>query len=172
MTRQRLSRSRIIVATIAASATLGLQHPVMAQAQSLAQAPKQEEPAPRQPRAAVPGPNAVPGIPEGEKSKAPDFSVRENMPEHSQAQTAVLGQPLHDAQGSKIGEIENLVVDQNGKVFSVIIGIDRLLGLTEERVEVEWRHLRLEIRDKDAAFVTDLTRDDLRNLPKARPDRS
>lgn len=171
MTRQRFSSSSIIAATITVSAMLGLQHAALAQPRVLAQAPKQEEPAPRQPRAAVPGPNAVPGIPEGEKSKAPDFSVRENMPEHSQAQVVILGQPLHDAQGTKIGEIENLVVDQDGKVLSVIIGIDRLLGLTEERVEVEWRHLRLEIRDKDAAFVTDLTRDDLRNQPKARPDR-
>lgn len=167
-----MTRQRFIAASIVTMSILGLQHAAIAQPRLMAQAPKQEEPAPRQPRAAVPGPNAVPGIPEGEKSKAPDFSVSENMPEHSQAQAVILGQPLHDAQGTKIGEIENLVVDQNGKVFSVIIGIDRLLGLTEERVEVEWRHLRLEIRDKDAAFVTDLTRDDLRSLPKARPDRS
>lgn len=172
MTRQCFSRRPIIAATIAALAMLELQPAAMAQPSLLTQAPKQEEPAPRQPRATVPGPNAVPGIPEGEKSKAPDFSVRENMPEHSQAQAAILGRPLHDTQGAKIGEIENLVVDQNGKVVSVIIGIDRLLGLTEERVEVEWRHLRLEIRDKDAAFVTDLSRDDLRNLPKAKPGRS
>ncbi|WP_300303530.1 PRC-barrel domain-containing protein [Ferrovibrio sp.] len=172
MTRQRFSRPPIIAATVTGLALLGLHHAAMAQPRFLAQASKQEEPAPRQPRAAVPGPNAVPGIPEGEKSKAPDFSVRENMPEHSQAQAAILGQPLHDAQGTKIGEIENLVVDQNGKVLSVIIGIDRLLGLTEERVEIEWRHLRLEIRDKDAAFVTDLSRDELRNMPKARPDQS
>ncbi|MFN4277724.1 MAG: PRC-barrel domain-containing protein [Ferrovibrio sp.] len=167
-----MTRQRFIAASIATLAILGLQHAAIAQPRLVAQAPKQEEPAPRQPRAAVPGPNAVPGIPEGEKSKAPDFSVRENMPEHSQAQAAILGQPLHDARGARIGEIENLVVDRSGKVVSVIVGIDRLLGLTEERVEVEWRHLRLEMRDKDAAFVTDLSRDDLRNLPKARPDRS
>lgn len=167
-----MTRQRFIAASIATLAVLGLQHAAIGQSRFMAQAPKQEEPAPRQPRAAVPGPNAVPGIPEGERSKAPDFSVRENMPEHSQAQAAILGQPLHDVRGTRIGEIENLVVDRNGKVVSVIVGIDRLLGLTEERVEVEWRHLRLEMRDKDAAFVTDLSRDDLRNLPKARPDRS
>lgn len=167
-----MTRPRFIAASIATLSILGLQHAALAQPRVLAQAPKQEEPAPRQPRAAVPGPNAVPGIPEGEKSKAPDFSVRENMPEHSQAQAAILGQPLHDARGTRIGEIENLVVDRNGKVVSVIVEIDRLLGLTEERVEVEWRYLRMEMRDKDAAFVTDLSRDDLRNLPKARPDRN
>lgn len=174
MARQQSALPRIIITTVAASASLALSPIARAQPQMLAQtqAPKQEEPAPRQPRAAVPGPNAVPGIPEGEKSKAPDFSVDKNMPDHNPVQIVIVGQPLRDAKGTKIGEIENLIVDQDGKVSAIIVGIDRLFGLAEDRIEMEWRHLRLERQDKDTAFVTDLSPDELRRLPKARQGRS
>ncbi|WP_374466736.1 PRC-barrel domain-containing protein [Ferrovibrio sp.] len=174
MTKQRRVLPRIAAIAIAASAIFALSNIAAAQHLMLAQAqaPKQEEPAPRQPRAAVPGPNAVPGIPEGEKSKAPDYSVDKNMPDHNPVRVAIIGQPLRDTQGTKLGNIVNLIVDPDGKILAVIIGIDRLFGLTEEQVEMEWRHLRLERHDKDAAFITDLSTDELRKLPKAGQSRS
>lgn len=133
---------------------------------ALAQAPKQEEPAPRQPRAAVPGPNAVPGIPQGEKSKAPDFSVDEHMPRQSGDQVAAVGAHLRNEAGETLGRVENVVLDRNGQVIALIVGIDKLLGLTEDRIEIEWKQVRFERRDNVASFVTSLSKDDLRGLAK------
>lgn len=133
---------------------------------ALAQAPKQEEPVPRQPRAAVPGPNAEPGVPLGEKSKAPDFSVNEHMPRLSSDQIAAVGAKLHSANGDTIGTVENIILDRDGRVIGLVIGVDKMLGLAEDHVEVEWKQVRFERKDAVASFVTPLTKDELRGLAK------
>lgn len=129
-------------------------------------APKQEEPQSRQPRAAVPGPNAEPGIPLGEKDKTPDFSVEENMPRLSSDQVAAIGAKLRNENGDTLGTVENILLDRDGRVVSLIIGIDKLLGLAEDRVEIEWKQVRFERKDAVVSFVTPLSKDELRGLAK------
>ncbi len=134
--------------------------------QAYAQAPKQEEPAPRQPRAAVPGPNAVPGVPEGEKSKAPDFSVDEHMPRLSSGQIAAVGAKLHSENGDTIGTVENIILDRDGRTVGLVIGVEKMLGLAEDHIEVEWKQVRFERKDSVVSFITPLTKEDLRGLAK------
>lgn len=130
------------------------------------QAPKQEEPAPRQPRPAVPGPNAVPGMPLGENDKAPDFSVEQNMPQLSSDQVAAVGAKLRNEAGDTLGTIENIVLDRDGRVVALVIGIDKLLGLAEDRVEIDWKQVRFERKDAVVSFITQLSKDELRDQAK------
>ncbi|WP_341897410.1 PRC-barrel domain-containing protein [Ferrovibrio terrae] len=130
------------------------------------QAPKEEEPTPRQPRAAVPGPNAVPGIPLGEKDKTPDFSVEENMPHLSRDQVAAIGAKLRNEAGDTLGTIENIVLDRDGRVVALVVGIDKLLGLAEDRVEIDWKQVRFERKDAVVSFITQLSKDELRGQAK------
>lgn len=135
-------------------------------------APQQEDPAPRQPRAAVPGPNAEPGVPQGEKSdqeKAPSFAVDEHMPRLSSDQAPVIGLPLRSEAGETLGTVENVILDRDGRAVSVVIGIDKLLGLAEDKIEVEWKYVRLERKDAAVAFVTPLGKDELRAQAKFVP---
>lgn len=138
-------------------------------ATAYAQAPKQEEPAPRQPRAAVPGPNAVPGIPLGEKSKTPNFSVEENMPRLSSDQVAAVGAKLRSESGDTLGTVENIILDRDGRVVALVIGVDKLLGLTEDRVEIDWKQVRFQRNDAVVSFVTTMTKDELRDQAKFSP---
>lgn len=132
-------------------------------------APKQEEPAPRQPRAAVPGPNAEPGVPLGEKNKSPDFSVEEHMPRLSSDQAPIIGLQLRSESGETLGKVENVILDREGRAVALIIGVDKLLGLAEDKIELGWQHLRFERRDADVAFVTPLNKDELRTQAKFVP---
>lgn len=131
-----------------------------------AQAPKQEDPAPRQPRAAVPGPNAEPGIPQGEKPKTPDFSVNEHMPRLSSDQVAAVGAKLRHENGDTIGTVENIILDRDGRAVGLVIGVEKMLGLAEDHIEIEWKQVRFERKDAVASFVTPLTKDELRGLAK------
>jgi len=148
---------------------------LLAAGTAAAQAPKQEEPAPRQPRAAVPGPNAEPGVPLGEKQPKPlDFSVEDHMPELSSYQMPAIGAKLRSEAGDTLGTIENVVVDRKGQVIALVVGVDKLLGLAEDWIEIEWAQVRVQHSDASASFVTALSKDDLRHLakftePKRRP---
>lgn len=132
-------------------------------------APQQEEPAPRQPRAAVPGPNAEPGVPLGEKSKASDFSAEEHMPRLSSDQAPIIGLRLRSEAGATLGTVENVILDREGRTVSLIIGVDKLLGLAEDKIELEWKYVRFERKDTDVAFVTPLGKDELRAQAKFVP---
>lgn len=134
-----------------------------------APAPKQEEPSSRQPRAAVPGPNAVPGVPQGEKSTAPDFSVEEHMPHLSSDQVAAVGAKVRNENGDIIGTVENIILDRDGQAVGVVIGVDKMLGLAEDRVEIEWKQVRFERKDSVVSFVTSLSREELRGMAKFSP---
>lgn len=154
-------RTALLVATI----LLTLPTAAFAQAPAI----QQETPAPRQPRAPVPGPNAEPGVPQGEKTKAPDFSVEQNMPRLSTEQVVVIGTKLRNEGGETLGTVDNLIMDREGHVISLIIGVDKLLGLAEDKVEIEWKQVRFERKDADASFITALSKDELRGLAKFTP---
>lgn len=146
------------IAALAASAALAQQ------------APKQEDPAPRQPRAAVPGPNAEPGVPQGETtSKAPEFSVDEHMPRLSSDQVAAVGAKLRNESGDTIGTVENIILDRDGQAVGLVVGVDQLFGLAEDRFEIEWKQVRFERKDEVVSFVTPLSREELRGMAKFTP---
>ena len=133
---------------------------------ALAQAPQEEDPAPRQPRAAVPGPNAEPGVPLGEQSKAPNFSAEEHMPRLSSDQVAAVGAKLRTESGETIGTVENIILARDGQVVGLVIGVDKLMGLAEDRIEIDWKQVRFERKDAVVSFVTALTKDELRGMAK------
>jgi len=129
-------------------------------------APKEEVPAPRQPRAAVPGPNAEPGIPAGVTGKKPDYSIQEHMPESSHDQVAVIGAELANEDGEAIGKIENVILDQQGNALALIVGVNKLFGLAQEQIEVPWDKVRFERKDATVGFVTPLNKDELNDMAK------
>jgi sporulation protein YlmC with PRC-barrel domain len=151
-------RATLIAGIVALAATV-----------ALAQAPKQEDSPPRQPRAAVPGPNAEPGVPQGEASKTPEFSVDEHMPRLSTDQVAAVGAKLRNESGDVIGTVENIILDRDGQAVGVVVGIDKMLGLAEDRVEIEWKQVRFERKDAVVTFVTPLSREELRGMAKFSP---
>ena len=132
-------------------------------------APKEEVPAPRQPRAAVPGPNAEPGIPAGVIGKEPDFSIQEHMPEASHDQVAVIGAELTSETGEAIGKVENVLLDQQGNALALIVGVNKIFGLARDHIEVPWDKVRFERKDAGGSFVTPLDRDQLGDLAKFSP---
>lgn len=134
-------------------------------------APKEEVPAPRQPRAAVPGPNAEPGIPHGVTGQEPDYSIEEHMPEASHDQLAVIGTELASEDGQAIGKVENVLLDQQGNALALIVGVNKLFGLTQEHIEVPWDKVRFERKDATVGFVTPLSKDELNSMAKFTPPR-
>lgn len=132
-------------------------------------APKEEVPAPRQPRAAVPGPNAEPGIPPGAIGKDPDYSIQEHMPEASHDQHAVIGAEVASEDGEPIGKVENVLLDQRGKALALIVGVNKLFGLAQDQIEVPWDKVRFERKDAAVRFVTPLSREELNGMAKFAP---
>jgi hypothetical protein len=54
----------------------------------------------------------------------------------------IIGTRIKNAEGKDIGEIDQLLVDRQGKVRHVVIGVGGLAGVGEKKVVVPWTDLK------------------------------
>ena len=83
--------------------------------------------------------------------------------------TNVIGKPVYDGtatDANNLGNINNLVLNQNGEIAAVIIGVGGFLGLGEKQVAVDYKALQWTVAaDNTERFVLQTTKDDLTNAP-------
>ncbi len=78
----------------------------------------------------------------------------------------LIGQSVYNAKDEKIGGINDLVTDRNGKIVAVLIGSGGFLGLGEKHVAVRFEDLKL-ARDENNSIkvVADLSKETLASAP-------
>ena len=54
----------------------------------------------------------------------------------------IIGTRIKNAEGKDLGEIDQLLIDRNGKVSHVVIGVGGLAGVGEKKVVVAWSDLK------------------------------
>ncbi len=71
-----------------------------------------------------------------------------------------------NVQKENIGEIKDLLIDQDGRVVAAIVGVGGFLGMGERDVAIAYRAIKLS-RDKDGKplLVVDVTKDALKLAP-------
>jgi hypothetical protein len=54
----------------------------------------------------------------------------------------IIGTRIKNAEGKDIGEIDQLLIDRNGRVSHVVVGMGGLAGVGEKKVVVPWADLK------------------------------
>lgn len=81
----------------------------------------------------------------------------------------LIGKDVVDAQGNKIGDIDSVLIDKDGQVKYVIVGVGGFLGMGEQNVALRWDTVKL-AADGDNV-VAPVTKESLSKLPPHRyPD--
>lgn len=70
------------------------------------------------------------------------------------ASSKVVGSAVYNSNNEKIGEVNDLILDQSGKVAGVVIGVGGFLGLGERNIAVTYNSIHF---DKDAKGKPHLT---------------
>jgi len=83
--------------------------------------------------------------------------------------TKIIGAPVYDSKATdanKLGDINDLVLDQNGQVAAVVLGVGGFLGLGEKNVAVDYTALQFVIADDNTErYVLQTTKEELTNAP-------
>lgn len=83
--------------------------------------------------------------------------------------TRIIGQPVYDgtsADANHLGDINDLVVDESGRIAAVIIGVGGFLGIGEKQVAVAYAALQWVVAEDDTErFVVETTVEDLTAAP-------
>jgi hypothetical protein len=80
--------------------------------------------------------------------------------------TNLIGQSVYNGQDEAIGDINDLVTDQGGKIVAVLIGSGGFLGLGEKDVALRFEDLRLARDENDAVkIIADVNKETLAAAP-------
>ena len=80
--------------------------------------------------------------------------------------SSLIGQSVYNTQDEAIGDINDLVTDQSGKIVAVLIGSGGFLGLGEKDVAVRFEDLKLARDENDnVKIIADLNKETLASAP-------
>ena len=78
----------------------------------------------------------------------------------------LIGKNVVDAQGNKVGDIQSVLIDKDGQVRYVIVGVGGFLGIGEQDVALRWDTVHMTEDGKDV--VAPVTKESLSKLPPHR----
>jgi sporulation protein YlmC with PRC-barrel domain len=95
-----------------------------------------------------------------------------SVPNDAWTVTNYYKQPVYAPDKSKIGEIDDVLLNGAGKVVAVVIGVGGFLGAGEKDVLVPFEAIKAGKADNGFWLSLDETKDDLKNAPGFKYDRS
>src|SRR6266700_4526178 len=118
-------------------------------------------------------PAAAPAVPHAAAPAATTQAAR-HMATNEMRASKLIGSAVYDSGDQKIGSVADLIVDRDGKVSDVVLGVGSFLGAGDKHVAVKMADLK---RGKDNRFVFNTTKDALKqmagyDLNTAAPDHS
>ncbi|PXX90788.1 hypothetical protein DIT71_09630 [Marinobacter vulgaris] len=64
-----------------------------------------------------------------------------------------------------VGSVTDLIIDKNGKVVAVVVGVGGFLGMAEKDVAIGWDEVTMSRDSDELQLQIDMTRDDLQAAP-------
>lgn len=76
----------------------------------------------------------------------------------------LIGKDIENAEGDDVGEINSIILSQDGQVQAVIVGVGGFLGIGQRDVAISWDELN--VSSDSETIVANMTRDQLEQLPE------
>ena len=96
--------------------------------------------------------------------------VQTAIPQNAVTVTDWYKQDVFDGNDNKIGQIKDVLVDQSGRIDTLIIGVGGFLGVGEKDVAVPSQDVKANMKDNKMHLVMNTTKDSLKNAPGFRYD--
>src|SRR5690349_2209586 len=87
------------------------------------------------------------------------------VPEASNTVADYYKQDVYDTQDNKLGAVSDVLLDKNGQVSAVILGVGGVLGIGEKDVAVPFTALQLKEKNGNRYLVVDANKDALKAAP-------
>src|ERR1700731_1708423 len=107
------------------------------------------------------------------RQAVPAAQILATMPANSVTVTHWYKQNVYDPSDNKIGEIMDVLVDRDGKVTALIVGVGGFLGAGEKDVAIPFNSVRATTKDNNKYYlVMNSTKDALKSATGFKYDRN
>jgi sporulation protein YlmC with PRC-barrel domain len=168
MHKERDTMTRTLLATTAIAALLTAGLPALdATAQTTTQ------PATPDSTTTAPGnkPSAEPANPPGMKS-AEEMKAKDQAQADGHIASSLMGASVYNSagkDGQNIGNVDDLVIDKDGKIVSVVVGVGGFLGIGSKDVAIDYAQVKWEQGNGSWWIIVPTTADQLKALPDFDP---
>ena len=94
------------------------------------------------------------------------------MPSDALTIVSYSNQDVYDSQNNKIGDVKDILLDKEGRVSAVIVGVGGGLGIGEKDVAVSFNTLKVAEKDGDRYLVMNTSKETLEKAPGYTYDRT
>ena len=106
----------------------------------------------------------------------PSTRFMATMPANGTTVTTYYKQNVNDPTDNKIGDVRDLIIDEDGRIIAAIIGVGGFLGIDEKNVAIPFDALKLSPESFGGKIVTKVlmvntTKDELKSAPGLKYDR-
>jgi sporulation protein YlmC with PRC-barrel domain len=105
-------------------------------------------------------------------SAIPNPQTLNAIPPSSTTVTNYYKQNVYDPSNNKVGQVSDVLVDRQGKVTALIVGVGGIAGAGAKDVAVPFDSVRLTNEGNNSRLVMNTTSDSLKNAPGYKYDRS
>lgn len=83
----------------------------------------------------------------------------------------LVGAEVSTSGDEDVGSVDEVIIDENGQIVAIVVGVGGFLGMAEKDVAIGWGHVTRSGTADDHELRIDVTREDLRSAPEfARPE--
>jgi sporulation protein YlmC with PRC-barrel domain len=106
-------------------------------------------------------------------AEIPAAQVLTSIPDGAATITHWYKQSVYDQSNTRIGEIDDVLVDHEAKIVALLVGVGGFLGIGEKHVAVSYNAVRVTTKDNNKWYlVMNSTKDALKDAPGFKYDRS
>jgi sporulation protein YlmC with PRC-barrel domain len=106
-------------------------------------------------------------------AEGPAAKMLASIPANATTATHWYKQSVYDPSDAKVGEIVDVLVDRDGKIAALIVGVGGFLGMGEKDVAVPFNAVQFKTKDDNKWYpVMNTTKDALKNAPGYKYDRT
>lgn len=113
----------------------------------------------------------VPSV--SDRQKHSDKSLSKNrgsissVPANGWQANELIGTDIYTSNDEDVGSVDDLIIDEDGQVVAVVVGVGGFLGLGEKDVAIGWdRVTKSKTSDDDRKLRVDMTREELSSAPE------
>jgi sporulation protein YlmC with PRC-barrel domain len=111
--------------------------------------------------------------PAASRQSGPPAQIHASLPAESATVTHWYKQNVYDPADNKIGEIMDVLVDRDGKITALVVGVGGFLGMGEKDVAVPFNSVRTTTKDNNKWYlVMNSTKDALKSAKGFKYDRN
>lgn len=78
----------------------------------------------------------------------------------------LIGAEVSTSSDEKVGSVRDLIIDENGQVVAIVVGVGGFLGMGEKDVAIGWDDVTRSDTSDEQELRIDMTREELRSAPK------